>query len=97
MLLNRVLTVSAGESGSHSNLGWQEITETIVKECAARGAVGVLWGNLARELSSIFDPEQLIEGVHPSPLSAHRGFLGSKPFSQVNSKLKAQGLSEIIW
>jgi uracil-DNA glycosylase len=97
MLLNRVLTVSAGESGSHSNLGWQEITETIVKECAARGAVGVLWGNLARELSSIFDPERLIEGVHPSPLSAHRGFLGSKPFSQVNGKLKAQGLSEIIW
>jgi uracil-DNA glycosylase len=97
MLLNRVLTVTAGESGSHSKLGWQEITEKIVSHCANLGAIGLLWGSSARELSHLFDAESLVEGVHPSPLSAHRGFLGSKPFSKVNELLARKAKSAIIW
>ena len=97
MLLNRVLTVTAGESGSHSKLGWQEITEKIVAHCANLGAVGLLWGSSARELAHLFKPDFLIEGVHPSPLSAHRGFLGSKPFSRVNQLLENKGKTVIIW
>jgi uracil-DNA glycosylase len=97
MLLNRVLTVTAGESGSHSKLGWQEITEKIVSHCANLGAVGLLWGSSARELAQLFKPGCLVEGVHPSPLSAHRGFLGSKPFSRVNQLLENKGKTAIIW
>jgi uracil-DNA glycosylase len=91
LLLNRVLTVTAGESASHSDLGWQNITETIVRHCAKEGAIGLLWGNSARELACVFSSGNLIEGVHPSPLSAHRGFLGSKPFSAVNAILESRG------
>ena len=97
MLLNRVLTVTAGESGSHSKLGWQEITEKIVAHCANLGAVGLLWGSSARELAHLFNEDCLVEGVHPSPLSAHRGFLGSKPFSRVNQLLENKGKAPIIW
>lgn len=97
LLLNRVLTVSAGESGSHTKLGWQDVTETIIKHCAKLGAVGVLWGNQARELAHLFNADSLVEGVHPSPLSAHRGFLGSKPFSRVNEIITSKGLDKIIW
>lgn len=97
MLLNRVLTVTAGESGSHSKLGWQEITEKIVSHCANLGALGLLWGSSARELAPLFKPDCLVEGVHPSPLSAHRGFLGSKPFSRVNQLLENKGKTVIIW
>lgn len=97
MLLNRTLTVTAGESGSHSSLGWQKVTERIAKICADMGAIGLLWGNSARELSNYFSEDRRIEGVHPSPLSAHRGFLGSKPFSQVNDRLKAIGKESIVW
>jgi uracil-DNA glycosylase len=97
MLLNRVLTVTAGESGSHSKLGWQEITEKIVAHCANLGAVGLLWGSSARELAHLFSEDCLVEGVHPSPLSAHRGFLGSKPFSRVNQLLENKGKTAIIW
>lgn len=97
MLLNRVLTVSAGESASHAKLGWLEVTHAIVAAAASHGAIGVLWGNTARELAPLFDSQRLIEGVHPSPLSAHRGFLGSKPFSAVNAALEASGQRPIIW
>ena len=97
MLLNRVLTVTAGESGSHSKLGWQGITEKIVAHCANLGAVGLLWGSSARELAHLFSEDCLVEGVHPSPLSAHRGFLGSKPFSRVNQLLENKGKTAIIW
>ena len=97
LLLNRVLTVKAGESASHANLGWQQITEQIVKICADNGAIGVLWGNTARELEGLFAEDRVVTGVHPSPLSAHRGFLGSKPFSKVNEKLSKSGKSEIVW
>ncbi|MFM7451272.1 MAG: uracil-DNA glycosylase, partial [Actinomycetota bacterium] len=97
MLLNRVLTVTAGESGSHSKLGWQEVTEKIVAHCANLEAVGLLWGSSARELAHLFKEDCLVEGVHPSPLSAHRGFLGSKPFSRVNQLLENKGKAVIIW
>ena len=97
MLLNRVLTVTAGQSASHASLGWQEITHVIVEACARKNAIGVLWGNTARELSHLFGPENLVEGIHPSPLSAHRGFLGSKPFSSINEKLTKQGQKPIVW
>jgi uracil-DNA glycosylase len=97
LLLNRVLTVKAGESASHANIGWQQITEQIVKICADNGAIGVLWGNTARELEGLFAEDRVVTGVHPSPLSAHRGFLGSKPFSKVNEKLSKSGKSEIVW
>lgn len=97
MLLNRVLTVTAGSSGSHARLGWEAVTETIARVCADQGSIALLWGNSARELAQFFANERVVEGVHPSPLSAHRGFLGSKPFSKVNSILRSQGANEISW
>ena len=97
LLLNRVLTVKAGESASHNALGWQEITKTIVAHAATRGALGLLWGAHARELVALFQPGKVVEGVHPSPLSAHRGFLGSKPFSRINSILIEDGKEPIQW
>jgi uracil-DNA glycosylase len=97
MLLNRVLTVTAGTSGSHSKWGWEQVTETIARVCSENGAIGLLWGNSARELAPFFPPERLVEGIHPSPLSAHRGFLGSKPFSKVNSLLEKTGKNAISW
>ena len=97
LLLNRVLTVKAGESASHSKLGWQAVTEEIVRICAANGAIGILWGNSAKDLAKLFSKDNLITGVHPSPLSAHRGFLGSKPFSRANEMLRKAGRSEVIW
>jgi len=59
--------------------------------------MGVLWGNSAKEMAPLFAEDNRIEGVHPSPLSAHRGFLGSKPFSRINEKLLVRGLEPIIW
>ena len=97
LLLNRVLTVKAGESASHNSLGWQEITKAIVAHAATRGAIGLLWGAHARELVPLFQPGKVVEGVHPSPLSAHRGFLGSKPFSRINSILIKEGKKPIQW
>ena len=97
LLLNRVLTVTAGDSASHSHLGWQTVTETIVRYCAEKGAIALLWGNSARELAPLFSADKRVEGVHPSPLSAHRGFLGSKPFSAINAMLESTGSAGIIW
>jgi uracil-DNA glycosylase len=97
MLLNRVLTVSAGESGSHAGLGWEGFTRDVAQICADKGTVALLWGNSARELAPLFREDFRIEGVHPSPLSAHRGFLGSKPFSAVNRILQANGKEVIRW
>ena len=97
MLLNRVLTVSAGASASHAKLGWEEVTKEIAGICAKNGAIALLWGNAARDLAPLFPADRLVEGVHPSPLSAHRGFLGSKPFSRVNELLANKGSSTITW
>ena len=97
MLLNRILTVTAGQSASHASLEWREVTESIIAHVAGNGAIGVLWGNSAKEVAPLFPEANRIEGIHPSPLSAHRGFLGSKPFSRVNERLLAQGREPIIW
>jgi len=95
LLLNRVLTTRVGESNAHTKIGWQKITQAIAKAAADKGAIGVLWGKSAQELSNLFTHR--IEGVHPSPLSAYRGFFGSKPFSRVNQDLERRGIAPIDW
>ena len=95
LLLNRVLTTQVGKSNAHTNIGWQEITTHIAQAAGAQGAIGVLWGKSAQELSYLFNHR--IESVHPSPLSAYRGFFGSKPFSRVNQELERRGISPIDW
>lgn len=97
VLLNRTLTVRAGDSGSHQSLGWQKITDEIARKYAQNGAIGLLWGNSAQELRKFFPENRLVYGVHPSPLSAHRGFIGSKPFTRVNALLLAGGREPIRW
>ena len=97
MLINRILTTEVGQSMAHSKLGWQEVTEAVAQVLGKRNVIAVLWGNTALELNKHFSPEDVVSSVHPSPLSAHRGFFGSSPFSQVNAKLVAKGFQEIIW
>jgi uracil-DNA glycosylase len=95
LLLNRVLTTKLGESNAHNHIGWQEITNHIAIELGRRDVVSILWGKQAQELSNHF--EYKVIGVHPSPLSAYRGFFGSKPFSQVNQLLDSLGRTPIDW
>jgi uracil-DNA glycosylase len=95
LLLNRVLTTRVGESNAHVNVGWQQVTLAIAQAAANQGAIGLLWGKSAQELSYLFT--QSIEGVHPSPLSSYRGFFGSKPFSRVNQVLQDRGATPIDW
>ena len=97
LLLNMSLTVLPNESGSHSKVGWQEITEKIIKDIAKRGALAVLWGREAQLMSEHFAPEDLFTAPHPSPLSVYRGFYESKPFSKVNKRLAEKGLTPIKW
>ncbi len=95
LLLNRVLTTRVGEPAAHSNLGWRNITNHIALELGARGVIAILWGKSAQELSGYFS--HYISSAHPSPLSAYRGFFGSKPFSRVNELLMSQGKRPIDW
>lgn len=97
LLINRTLTTAPGESHAHQRSGWMAITEIIIREVASRGAVGILWGGNAQQMSDYFDPVRVITSAHPSPLSAYRGFFGSKPFSQCNSLLEEMGKTQIIW
>jgi uracil-DNA glycosylase len=97
LLLNRTLTVSPFQTGSHEKLNWHLFTEKIVKFLAQRDTIAVLWGNQAMTMGQFFKQENLITSAHPSPLSAYRGFFGSKPFSKVNSKLIAKGIAPIKW
>jgi len=97
LLLNRSLTVEPGKSDSHSNLGWQDFTEEIIQAAASNGALAILWGNEAQKVSNLFADEEVFKSAHPSPLSAYRGFFGSKPFSKVNNRLKEKGLIPIKW
>jgi len=99
LLLNRVLTVGAGSPGSHRGLGWQEVTSRAVTALADRGGplVAVLWGRQAQELAPLLDGVPVVRGVHPSPLSASRGFFGSRPFSRVNALLAEQGSAAVRW
>ncbi len=99
MLLNRVLTVRPGASGSHRGKGWEEITERAIRALAERRGplVTILWGRDARSLRPLLGETPAIESAHPSPLSASSGFFGSRPFSRANAALAAQGASPITW
>ena len=97
VLLNRTLTCESGESNSHINLGWRAITNKCAKVLADQGVVAILWGKNAAELSNSFSSDKVITSVHPSPLSAYRGFFGSKPFSRVNQILEGEGKTPIKW
>jgi uracil-DNA glycosylase len=99
MLLNRVLTVGSGAPGSHANRGWEEVTERAIDALVARDAplVAILWGSQARSLRPRLAGVPTIESPHPSPLSAHRGFLGSRPFSRANALLAEQGARPVDW
>jgi uracil-DNA glycosylase len=97
VLLNRTLTCISGESNSHIHIGWRKITDRCAQVLASERAIAILWGNSAAELSGFFPDENLIASVHPSPLSAYRGFFGSKPFSRVNEILQREGISKINW
>lgn len=95
LLLNRILTTEVGRSNAHSDIGWQEITNAIAQAAADQGAVAILWGREAQDLTPLF--KESISSVHPSPLSAYRGFFGSKPFSKVNEALMRMGREPIDW
>jgi uracil-DNA glycosylase len=97
VLLNRTLTCRTGESNSHLHAGWRDFTETCVQLLAESNVVAILWGNNAQECSKYFATEKLIASPHPSPLSAHRGFFGSRPFSRANVALAESGNSPIDW
>ncbi len=101
LLLNAVLTVEQGKAGSHHNHGWEIFTDKIIEllNHEKKNLVFILWGSPAQKKAAIVDPKRhfIIKSVHPSPLSAHRGFLGSKPFSKTNQYLKSQGITEINW
>ena len=97
MLINRILTTDIGASMAHAKLGWQEITNSVARTLGERDVIAVLWGSSAIELKSYFREENVISSVHPSPLSAYRGFFDSRPFSKINAKLREKGFSEIKW
>jgi uracil-DNA glycosylase len=99
MLLNRVLTVQPGSPASHRGKGWEEITEVAIRALAARGGplVAILWGRDARDLAPLLAGIPVIESAHPSPMSADRGFFGSRPFSRANQLLAGRGGEPMDW
>jgi len=101
LLLNATLTVADGQAGSHRGHGWETFTDAVVRELATRREhlVFILWGSSAQQKGLIVDRTRhcVIASPHPSPLSAHRGFFGSKPFARANEYLAAHGLGTINW
>lgn len=101
LLLNTALTVRQGQANSHSGKGWEILTDHIIKLVNKREdpVVFILWGSNARSKKQFIDREKhmIIEAVHPSPLSAYRGFFGSKPYSRTNNFLKSVGKEPIDW
>jgi uracil-DNA glycosylase len=99
LLLNRVLTVQPGQPGSHRGQGWEEFTAAAVTALARRGGplVAILWGRDAQGLEAALPGVPVITSAHPSPLSARRGFFGSRPFSRANEALIAQGATPVQW
>jgi uracil-DNA glycosylase len=99
MLLNRVLTVQAGETGSHRRRGWEAVTECAIRALVARDQplVAILWGRDAGNLRPLLGDTPILESAHPSPLSASRGFFGSRPFSRANQLLVEQGAKPVDW
>lgn len=96
-LVNRILTVPQGQSGGHAGLNWQVVTNEIARILGERGVVAILWGNYAQELTPFFPKPLTISSPHPSPLSAYRGFFGSKPFSRTNQLLTKESKRAIDW
>ena len=99
LLLNRVLTVRPGEPGSHRGKGWEDVTECAIRGLVARGTplVAILWGRDAQTAQKFLGDTPVIASPHPSPLSASRGFFGSRPFSRANEALLAQGAEPVDW
>ncbi|MDA8773661.1 uracil-DNA glycosylase [Chlamydiia bacterium] len=101
LLLNCVLTVRSGEAGSHRNMGWETFTDHIIRLISNQHSniVFILWGAYAIKKKQLINTNQhcIIESAHPSPLSAHRGFFGSKPFSRTNKYLLENNLQPIDW
>ena len=99
LLLNRVLTVRPGAAGSHRGKGWEAVTEAAIRALVARGTplVAILWGRDAENLRPLLGDTPVIVSAHPSPLSARRGFFGSRPFSRANTLLAELGADPIDW
>lgn len=99
LLLNRVLTVRAGDAGSHRGHGWEQVTDHVVDVLDARPAplVAILWGKDAEKLAPRLAHHPVLVSAHPSPLSARRGFLGSRPFSRASAALEEQGADSVDW
>jgi uracil-DNA glycosylase len=101
LLLNTVLSVEAGQAGSHQKQGWERFTDAVIQAVnqQAQPVVFVLWGGHAQKKAGLIDASRhlILQSAHPSPLSARRGFFGSKPFSRANAFLQAQGRAGIDW
>jgi uracil-DNA glycosylase len=100
LLLNRVLTVEPAKPGSHRGRGWETVTEQAIRALVAREntpLVAILWGRDARNLAPMLGRVPRIESAHPSPMSAHSGFFGTRPFSRANSLLEHQGAEPVDW
>lgn len=99
LLLNRVLSVRPGDAGSHRRRGWEEVTEQAIHALVARESplVAILWGRDAQALEPMLGSSGIIASAHPSPLSASRGFFGSRPFSRANELLLAHGGAPVEW
>src|SRR5580692_5640795 len=99
LLLNRVLTVQPGKPGSHRGRGWEEVTEQAIRALVGRDKplVAILWGRDARNLAPMLGSTPIIESAHPSPMSAHSGFFGTRPFSRANQLLESGGAAPVDW
>ncbi len=101
LLLNSVLTVEGGKAAAHQKKGWEQFTDKIIEVVNENcdHVVFILWGAYAQKKAAFVDRKKhlILESVHPSPLSSHRGFFGSKPFSKTNEWLKSKGLKPIQW
>ncbi len=101
LLINATLTVRKGQAGSHQKKGWETFTDAVIKQISDKknNVVFILWGNYAQSKEKLIDTSKhfIVKSVHPSPLSASRGFFGSKPFSKTNEYLKSKGINPIDW
>lgn len=101
LLLNTVLTVREGQANSHKDLGWERFTDAVIEKLNERDkpVVFILWGSHAQKKGAFIDRSKhlVLKSVHPSPLSVHRGFFGSRPFSRTNEFLESHGMEPIDW